>query len=115
MQNLHSVSTREVSSYPDSIITADPAKFDMEKVYETLIDIVKRVQEGSPVGGDDVCHCSFFPLEEMVHSAVKGELFEDMQGKVSPEKLASRLAFHLFGEVVRIHTAHVIADRRSDD
>jgi hypothetical protein len=116
MPNNPSSASEEVSSGADFIITADPGRFDMQRVYDTLLIIVKRIQRGLPVGGDDVCPCSIFPLEDLAHLALKGELFADMPIKnVAPETVAGRLAFYLFGEVVRIHTAQVMADKQSDD
>lgn len=97
----------------DFIITTNPDEFDMQRVYDTLLNIIRRVQNNLPVEGDNVCPCSIFPLEDLVHLTLKGEMFPDMPiKKVGPEGVARRLAFHLWGEVVRIHTTQLMADRR---
>jgi len=115
MPNKPTSTPEERPSGADFIITTNPAEFDMQRVYDTLLEIVRRVMQGEPVGGDFVFPCSIFPLEDLVHSALRGELFPDMPiNSVGPEGVARRLTFYLWNEVVRIHTAQLMGDRQDD-
>ncbi len=72
-------------------ISADPTEFRHQDVYNGILHIICAANaNGGLINSRSVCRCSYFPLDNLIELAMRGELFAGING-ANPELLAYKL------------------------